>query len=329
MRACRVLTAARDGVVKSDLTGKSLLVLGCGYLGIRLVELARSVGLKVRAVSRNSEALGRAEELGAETFCGLVDESKWHRFAGEDVDFVVNCVSSAGGGLAGYRKSYIEGNRSLCKWAQSIGFRGRAIYTSSVSVYPDAGGAVVGEDFPERPSNERGKLVLESERIFFDGVPQGARAFVLRLAGLYGPGRHLMLDSVRQAPRELPGWGDYYLNLARIEDVVSAVWECLWATRIPGGRYNVVDDESALKSDIVEWIARQIGVEAPGFTGLPASSAGASRRLGESGPPANRRVSNARLKEVSAWRPRYATFREGFGELIDRAEGKPVPRDIG
>lgn len=298
-----------------DLKGKRLLVLGCGYLGRILVGEAIAKGMRVLAVSRNVETLAGVAALGAETSIGLVNSESWFEDAGSDVDFVVNCVSSAGGGLEGYRQSYIEGNRSLCKWAEKVGFSGRSVYTSSVSVYGDAEGAWVDEQSAPPPSNERGNLILESENTFLEGMPRGG-ASVLRLAGLYGPGRHLMLDRLRAGQEELPGFGDYFLNLIRIEDVVSGVWFCFEAEEAVSGVYTLVDDEPVLKEDIANWIAKTAGNPRPRFTGEADPSGRASRRLGESGRPANRRIRNNAFKAAVGWSPLFLSFREGFGDLL-------------
>ena len=291
-------------------------MLGCGYLGLRLVRSARERGWTVKAVSRNEQSLAEAAAMGATVFAGQLEESGWRAWAGGGVDFVVNCVSAGGGGLEGYQRSYIEGNRAVVDWARETGFAGTAVYTSSVSVYGDKGGGWVDEVQAPPPSGERGKLVLESEAVFREGLAGGG-AFVLRLAGLYGPGRHLMLDSVRAGPASLAGWGDYFLNLVRIEDVVSAIWsirELDPEGRLAGGTYNVVDDAPSLKSDIVAWLAERCGQRVPVFTGVPG--VGSSRRLGEEGRPANRRISNRSLRAATGWSPRFASYREGFEDLL-------------
>ncbi len=295
-------------------TSQTLLILGCGYLGLQLAQSARARGWEVKAVSRSQDALAEAAAAGASTFCGLVESSDWHAFAGSDIGIAINCASAGGGGLAGYERSYVRGNRSMGEWASRCDFAGAAFYTSSVSVYPDADGAWIDESNQLPPTTERGRLVQESEAVFRTGFA-GRRAFVLRLAGLYGPGRHLLLDSARSGPASLPGWGDYFLNLIRIEDVVSAIWSCHGAaSALPlGGTFNVVDDAPALKADMVAWLAQRFGHPAPVFTGVAGGVS--SRRLGEDGRPANRRISNRRLRSSTGWSPRFATFREGFADL--------------
>lgn len=306
----------------NPLKEKTLLVLGCGYLGGRIVEDARRTGMRVKAISRNAQSLRRAEELGAECFIGQIEERGWHDFAGEGIDCVVNCVSSAGGGLAGYTKSYIEGNESLGDWADQVGFRGRAIYTSSVSVYADAGGQVVSEECARQPTTERGRLMLESEGVFRARLAE-ASPIVLRLAGLYGPGRHLLLDRLLGRPETLEGWGDYYLNLVRIEDVVTAVMTCLESVGEPEASvYNIVDDCPSLKVEITNWLAERLSVSQPKYSGR-LDEGTSSRRFGDGSKPGNRRVSNERFKAAFPWAPRFPSFREGFGGLIqaDRARG--------
>ncbi|MBC2604711.1 NAD-dependent epimerase/dehydratase family protein [Pelagicoccus albus] len=300
-----------------DFSGKRLLVLGYGYLGRFLVEEALNVGMQVLAVSRNPDTLRELEKTGAETFCGMVDDSAWHEVAGEDVDFAVNCVSSAGGGLAGYRQSYVDGNKSFCAWAKGYGFAGTAVYTSSVSAYGDAGGDWVDEVSAPLPGNERGEIVRESERVFLEGMPTTSKV-VLRLAGLYGPGRHLLLNRLSDSPKELPGWGDYFLNLVRIEDVVSAIWSCFSLEGDLAGVYGVVDDRPVLKQELVSWLAGELGLEVPVFTGQADQSGRSARRLGESGRPANRRIRNTLICETTGWRPRFSDYRLGFGDLMER-----------
>lgn len=299
------------------MQGKRLLILGCGYLGKILVADAVGKGMRVLAVSRNLDTLAEAEKLGADVFKGMVDEDSWHGAAGTDVDFVVNCVSSAGGGLAGYRQSYIGGNESFGRWSVGSGFSGNAIYTSSVSVYGDADGAWVDEASAPPPANERGELVRESELAFLRST-EAASLSVLRLAGLYGPGRHLMLNKLKLAEPELAGWGNYFLNLVRIEDVASSVWAIFESERRVAGTFTVVDDEPSRKEEIVAWICSRLGIATPHFTGKPDASGRSSRRFGENGCPANRRIRNESLKGVVDWQPRFPSFREGFADLIDQ-----------
>ncbi|MEM9160923.1 MAG: NAD-dependent epimerase/dehydratase family protein [Verrucomicrobiota bacterium] len=295
---------------------KELLILGYGYLGECVARRALSDGWKVRAVSRNETRLANLETLGGEGFIGLVNESQWHDFADTNTTtHVLNCVSSAGNGLEGYRLSYVEGNRSLARWMESSGFKGKAIYTSSVSVYPDAEGGWLDEDCGLEPNTERGRLIRKSEELFLRADLKCQRA-VLRLGGIYGPGRHWLANRLKEAPRELPGEGNYYLNLIRTEDIVEAVFTCFGSEETLDSCYNVVDDTPSLKADIVEWLAGELGVEVPVFSGSKGSRS--HRNLDGRG-SSNRRLKNKKLRDAVQWKPSYKSFREGFRDLINDA----------
>jgi len=290
---------------------RKVLILGCGYVGSALARELKDKGFGVIAVTRNEERLRLLKGSGVEARQARVDSEDWHGIADTDVDLVVNCVSSAGGGLEGYRQSYLEGNRSLGKWMRRRNFSGKAIYTSSVSVYPNSGGGWLLEA-DAAPDNERGEVIFESERIFMD-TEASARLAVLRLGGIYGPGRTIFAQRIAEVQGSLPGWGDYFLNLARVEDIVSAIIELGLESVDLEGIFNVVDDCPALKADIVSWVANRIGRVAPGFSGEKEDQG--SRR--GSGKPANRRISNARLKERTGWRPKFPSFREGYADLLN------------
>ena len=298
---------------------KKLLILGYGYLGEYVARSALERGWKVIGVTRNPERVEALEEMGGVGFRGNVNEDEWHGVADTSFDFVLNCVSSAGNGLEGYRVSYVEGNRSLASWMEAVGFEGRAVYTSSVSVYPDAEGSLLDEECVRPPDTERGRVMLESEAIFL-GVGGEASKCVLRLGGIYGPGRGMLLNRLRERPSRLEGAGGYHLNLIRTEDIVSAILGIFESGNRIEGVFNVVDDEPVLKSEIVAWTAKRLGYEPPTFVGeasLEATGRGSHRRL-DGGRAANRRLSNSKLKAAMEWSPQYPSFREGFDEILGR-----------
>ena len=97
---------------------KSLVVFGSGYVGTAFIRQALARGFKVTALTRNSQTANKLRSLGVQhVLCEELDSERWHVEISPVQDFVVNCVSSAGGGLEGYRKSYIDGQESILKWA--------------------------------------------------------------------------------------------------------------------------------------------------------------------------------------------------------------------
>jgi nucleoside-diphosphate-sugar epimerase len=293
----------------SELQGKHLFVAGCGYIGRAVAGAAMREGARVTALTRNPETAAALREAGVAVIVADLASDAWHRQCGEAPDLLLNCVSSGGGGLEAYRRSYVEGMASLAAWAARVGPVGTAVYTSSTSVYPQDGGQSVDEQAPTSGGSERAELLLEAEATLQNANDAWRRWFVLRLAGIYGPGRHHLLDQV--ASGEVAGVGDHRLNLIHRDDAVAAILACLGAPATMGsGVFNVADDGAARKAEVAGWLAAQAGLPAPRFTG-----AGGSLRR-----PVvpDRVILSAKLRAKFGWRPKYPTYREGYGSFLSR-----------
>jgi nucleoside-diphosphate-sugar epimerase len=290
------------------LAGKRLVVLGCGYLGGAVARAAAEEGAQVTALTRNPVTAEALRAVGVETVTADLAEAEWHpRIAGAP-DFLVNCVSSGGGGIEAYRRSYVGGMASMVAWAERHGAAGTAVYTSSTSVYPQGDGARVDETAPTG-GTERAALLLEAEDLLRRSGGAWQRGFILRLAGLYGPGRWHLVQQVRDGV--VAGSGSHRLNLVHRDDAAGAVLACLLAPpEVKGGVFNVADDGAAAKAEVVGWLAQRLRVAAPQFTGMA---------LSERRPVTpDRLIVNRAAKARLGWQPRYPTFREGFDSLLSR-----------
>lgn len=299
------MSPAADG----NFSGKRLVIFGCGYVGAEVAREAVARGCRVTALTRNPAKAEALRTAGVEAVVADLAGSEWHARIAGGADGVLNCVSSGGGGIEGYRRSYVEGMASIVMWAQTRGTAGTMIYTGSTSVYPQGGGARVDETAPTVGAGERAQLLLEAERLLRTSEGAAARWFVLRLAGIYGPGRHHLLEQVRAG--EVAGRGDYRLNLIHRDDIAAAIWAALEAPpTVANEVFNLADDGAATKADVVAWLAARLGVATPRFTGEPA----AGRR--EVTP--DRAIVADKARALLGWRPRYATFREGYEKIVSR-----------
>ncbi len=293
-----------------DLANKRLVILGCGYLGGAVAAAARAAGLRVEALTRNRERAAELERLGATVVVGDIAADAWHAHLAPGPDFVLDCVGAGGGGLEGYRRAYVAGMQSLLEWTRAQP-AGLVIFTSSTSVYPQDGGVEVGEDAPTHGAGPNGRILLEAEALLRETPAARRQAIVLRLAGLYGPGRHHLLDQVRAGAPQIGGEGTHHLNLIHRDDAGAAVMSLIAAPEAPGDViFNVADDAAATKAEVIGWLAERLGRPAPRFAG-----GAASRRNGFAAPP-DRIISNVRLKAGTGWRPRYPTFREGYAAIL-------------
>lgn len=285
------------------------MIFGCGYVGAEVARQAVARGLRVTALTRNAAKAEVLRSAGIEAVVADLAGEAWHGAIAGGADFVVNCVSSGGGGIEGYRRSYVEGMASVLAWARKRGSAGTMIYTGSTSIYPQGGGVTVDETATTDGGGERARILGEAENLLRANGGACARWFVLRLAGIYGPGRHHLLEQVRTG--EVAGRGDYRLNLIYRDDIAAAVWAALGASvEVTNEIFNLADDGATTKAEIVGWLAARLGVAVPHFTGEPA----AGRR--EVTP--DRVIANKKAKATLGWRPDFPTFREGYEKILSR-----------
>ncbi|MEX1223542.1 MAG: NAD-dependent epimerase/dehydratase family protein, partial [Pirellulales bacterium] len=178
---------------------------------------------------------------------------------------------------------------------------------SSTGVYSQDDGGWVDEDSPCKPKQPGGKACLAAERLLA-AHELGRRATILRMAGLYGPGRvPRKHDILSETP--IPSPGDGYLNLIHIEDaadVVLHVESRRGATRV----YLVSDGAPVLRRDYYAEIARQLDAPAPRY--VASEETGQTPGRGA----ADKRISNRRLTSEFAVRLRYPSYREGLSAIL-------------
>ena len=289
--------------------GKQLVVFGAGYVGGELIRQALALGLKATALTRNPTRAAELSALGAESIVADLATDQWHGQIAGGADFVLDCAGAGGGGVDGYRRTYVDGLRSIFAWAGAAPV-GTFVYTSSTSVYPQSGGMKVTEDAPTIGGRDTAQMLVEAEDVVRALGAGGCRRwFILRLAGIYGPGRHQILDQLRAGAAELPGPGEQHLNLIHRDDICTAIWAAFAAPAAIGNLvFNVADDGAARRAELADWLAARLGRPPPRFTGgAPVGS----RRI-----VPDRIVVNERLKATLGWHPRFPTFREGFENLL-------------
>jgi len=295
------------------LHGKRLVIFGCGYVGSALAQAALTAGMRVEALTRNPDKAAALRAAGlAKVVVADLATSEWHTQVEPGLDFVVNTVSS--GGPESYRSSYVGGMQSILGWASATARPvGTILYTSSTAVYPQGGGAVVDETADAPGATPNGAIIRESE-LLLENAPASAcaRWFILRLAGIYGPGRHHLLDQLREGATTLNGSGAHRLNLAHRDDIVAAILAALSApTTVGSGIFNVADTAPALRAEVVAWLAGQLGRAAPAFDGTTTVRRGGA-------PMPDRIISSAKIQRMLGWQPRYPDYRAGFENLLSR-----------
>ena len=259
------------------------LIFGCGYLGRRVAQRWLAAGHRVYAVTRRAE---RATELAAEGLVPIVADvidagTLGGLPAAETVLFSVGYDRGAGHSID---RVYVEGLRAVLDALPSPA--PRLIYTSSTGVFSQDDGSWVDERSVCDPLRRGGRACLAAERVLAEH-PVGRRSIVLRLAGLYGPGRIPRLDDLRAGrPIAAPGHG--HLNLIYVDDAASVVLAAENKAQ-PPRLYLVSDGQPTSRRDFYRELARQLDAPPPRFE-APPPDAPAAIRAGS-----DKRVRNARM----------------------------------
>jgi nucleoside-diphosphate-sugar epimerase len=188
------------------------------------------------------------------------------------------------------------------------------VYLSTVGVYGDHGGAWVDEDTPVDPAAPRARNRRAAERAWQDfGKRHDARVAVLRLAGIYGPGRNAFTQIAHGDARRIVKPGQVFTRI-HVDDISQAIDAAL--AQRADGIFNVVDDEPVPPGDPLIFAARLLGVPPP--PEIPYEEAAASMSpLAKTFWQACRRVKNDKLKRELGVSLRFPTYREGLRALFD------------
>jgi len=277
-----------------------ILIAGCGYVGSVLGERLVAVGHEVWGLRRQAVALPDGVQL-LRADLARIDSL---RVVPSDVDFVVYAAGPKSGDERDYRDAYIDGPGNLLRALSELGERPRRIFfVSSTSVYGQSRGEWVDEESPTDPRRFAGEILLTAERLIAAGdVP----ATMLRLAGIYGPGRARLVERVRSGEAAIDPTGPRYTNRIHRDDAAGALAHLI-ALPKPERCYLGVDAEPADEADVLRWLAAELGVPPP-------------RGRGEAENPPVRRSGSKRCRSdrlrSSGYELRYPTFREGYRELL-------------
>lgn len=270
---------------------KSLLVIGPGFLGKKIITQAQSLGYDVHVGSRSGE----------EEFADLSELDSLVRLQEKlDPDYVIHCAASGRSAdrIASYQAIYLKG----CENIVAAFPKAKKLFTSSTSVYGQTDGSTVNEQSETAPGSETGSILLAAEQVLLDGG-----GTVARLSGIYGEGRSYMLKRLFSGEAAIEGDGLRLLNHIHHSDAASA---CLFLLDQDAGIYNVSDSVCLNQKETYEKLCQTFGLAMP--KRIEAGDAVPSKR-GFS----DKCVSNQKIRSLG-WEPEYPCFAEA-GEVIARS----------
>jgi nucleoside-diphosphate-sugar epimerase len=285
-----------------------IAVLGCGYVGAEFARQAKAAGHEVLGVVRSEASRDklRAEGIPAEAFDLYAGD--WSALPAR-FDAVVYAASTGGGGPEAYALAYDVGVKRALAWATAAGANS-FVFTSSTGVYRQDDGRIVDEEsvVGGAPTAD---AILGGERAVLSGG--FAKARVLRFGGLYGPGRHHMVDQLRRGDHVIGGRVDHFINYLHRDDAASSVLAALVGGPLGPRVYNVGDGCPVTKEALARWIAERLGQPAPVFD--PSAPAGPRVAKGGRTQP-SRIVATGRIRAELGWTPGFIDVFAGLAPFL-------------
>ena len=299
----RITTAcAYQTISEDDVDESSRLVVGGGYLGMRVAWRWRQAGGVVFVTTRSQP---RAETLAREGYIPLhfdvLQPDTWSSLP--DVAQVCYCIGYDAAGGANRHEVYVNGLKNFS--ARRPRIADRFVYISSTGVYAQANGEWVDERSVCQPTRDGGVACWEAENLLRSSA-LGERSVILRLAGIYGPGRIPYRDQLQRG-EPLPVAAAGYLNLIHVEDAADIVVAAA-ACRLPS-LFVVADGTPVRRADYYREVARCLGVEVS-FTEMDPNLSQTQRAL------ASKRINIEKLQRELPIKLSYPTYREGIAASL-------------
>jgi nucleoside-diphosphate-sugar epimerase len=258
-----------------------LLIAGAGYVGSALATRMASESHEVFALRRSPTSIPGVQTIAAD----LTSPD----LALPAVDAVVYLVGAGGRTEEAYRAAYVDGLRNVIERTRPA----RLLFTSSTAVYGQREGEWVTETSATEPSAKTARILLEGEAL------ARAHGTVVRLSGIYGPGRVRLVSNVHLGKAdESPD--EAYGNRIHRDDCAGLLAHLLGLASIPDVVCGV-DDAPVPLGEVRDFVAARLGV-------TRTKSAAKSEQ--------GKRISNARMHALG-YTLAYPSYREGYPAIVD------------
>ena len=277
------------------MVNEQVLLAGCGDLGLRAAQRLRARGDEVWALRRQPPV---SDDSGIHWLRGDLTQPETLRELPVGITRVVYLPTPDRRDAAAYRSTFVDGLRHLLGALDHAHLQ-RVLLVSSSAVYGEHAGDWVDESTPAAPPGFNGNVLLEAEQWL---AAQQTPPVVLRLAGLYGPGRLQLIERLRAGQLKVPRAQPHWANRIHVDDAAGAIVHLL-SLADPLPLYLGVDDTPLPLDVLYDHLSGLIGVS-------PAADGPAPGGIG------SKRLSNARLR-ASGFVPQWPDARDGYAALLD------------
>ncbi|MFM7449611.1 MAG: SDR family oxidoreductase [Leptolyngbyaceae cyanobacterium] len=240
---------------------ENIAILGCGYVGSALADYWQERGHFVTGTTTSRERVASLAKTVSKAVLMKGDDFTAVHSLLQGQDTLVVSVAPTGfqqADEATYETTYITTTKNLVKALSQTPSVTQVIYLSSCSVYGDRQGEWVDETAHIDPLDHKSQVLYEAEQTILQAANDRQKVCVLRLGGIYGPGRELVDMFGGLAGMTIPGKGDRFINWIHRDDIIGAI-EFIRLNELEGV-YNLVDDSQLTIKEQVKRVCSRYGL---------------------------------------------------------------------
>lgn len=235
-------------------SSEKIAIIGCGYVGKAMAKFWHKQGHSITGTTTRAENLSELEEITDQALIMRGDNGDSVQTVLQDQDTVLICVAPISDRQVNaeeYAQTYLPTVQNIVTALHQNQTVRQIIYISSCSVYGDQKGKLVDENTFLDQEGEHGKILIEAEAMLQE-KPDIITLSILRLGGIYGPGRELDQRLGKLAGKTLPGTGKNWTNWIHLDDIMGAI-EFVRQHRF-SGTFNLVNDVQLTSQDLCNLI---------------------------------------------------------------------------
>ena len=222
---------------------ENIAILGCGYVGSALADYWQDRGHCITGTTTSRERVASLSAAISKVVLMKGDDATAVQSLLQGQDTLVVSVAPTGfqeDEEATYEATYLTTAKNLAEVLKQAPNLTQIVYLSSCSVYGDRQGDWVDETSSVSLLERKSQVLYEAEKIILQAANEHQKVCVLRLGGIYGPGRELVSMFGGLAGMTMPGKGDRFINWVHRDDIIGAI-DFIRLNEL-GGIYNLVDD---------------------------------------------------------------------------------------
>jgi len=303
-----------------DIKPEKVLIMGCGGVGLPLVNAFSELGLQLYAQLRSESRAEMLRSKGIAPIIADLDKATLPDFPSQDA-LIYYFIPPASGGE---NQNQAGCDVRLERFLKQAECARHIVYISTTGVYGDCHGEWVTEQRPLNPQSASSLRRVAAEQQLYDfHLRYQVSVTILRVAAIYGRDR-LPVERLRRADPVLKRSLSHWSNRIHIDDLVQICLAAGQAQSFKGQKltwqvYNVSDGQPSSMTDYFLQVAQLLGLPQPKeLTWAEAEqffSAAMLVYLRES-----KRIDNRRMLEELKITLRYPSSELGLADSIESAD---------